>query len=71
MSIRLGRIALLAQRASLFSNKTPVRSLVKHAVTARKITTTSVVREQYLQGYKDAERFHGKTYQFICSKESC
>lgn len=62
MTSRFGRVILLANRASSLRNvpRSSTFHLTK-AVTcqSRKITTTTVAREQYLHGYKDSERYHG------------
>jgi hypothetical protein len=66
MTSRLGRIALLAANRSATTRHNvallPSRSpLIKvTACQMRKINSTTIVREQYLHGYKDSERFHGK-----------
>lgn len=69
MNSRLGRIALLANRIALSRHHVvlrPTMSLTKMTqCQIRKITGTSIAREQYLQGYKDNERFHGKKF-YVC-----
>jgi hypothetical protein len=62
MSFRLSRIALLANRSALLKQHAVLRPTLKHVTInqVRKVTSTSVAREQYLHGYKDNERFHGK-----------
>lgn len=62
MTSRFGRVILLANRASLLGNASrSTKFQLTKAVTcqSRKITTTTVAREQYLHGYKDNERYHG------------
>ncbi|KAL9556630.1 hypothetical protein MBANPS3_001784 [Mucor bainieri] len=64
MTSRFGRVVLLANRASLLRHAQ--RSTAFHLTRAtaacqtRKITTTPAIREQYLHGYKDSERYHGE-----------
>lgn len=61
MSFRLGRIALLANRSALLRQRAAFQPSLSNVTInqARKFTSTSIVREQYLHGYKDNERFHG------------
>lgn len=60
MNSRLCQIALVATR--LTRSRTPLYRLprITSKVGLRSISSTRVVKEQYLQGYKDNERFHGK-----------
>ncbi|KAI7897672.1 tRNA synthetases class II-domain-containing protein, partial [Cokeromyces recurvatus] len=53
-------IAMLANRATCL--RPPFQSSSKAAITCqlRKINSTSIMREQYLHGYKDNERYHGE-----------
>ncbi|KAI8083923.1 tRNA synthetases class II-domain-containing protein [Thamnidium elegans] len=64
MSSRFGRIAFIANRVGLSRHQVllrPTISLVNSAqCQVRKVSSTSIVREQYLQGYKDNERYHGE-----------
>ncbi|GAA5799804.1 tRNA synthetases class II-domain-containing protein [Helicostylum pulchrum] len=64
MNSRLGRIALIANRVGLSRHHALLRPTISlvHSTQCqvRKVTSTSIVREQYLQGYKDNERYHGE-----------
>lgn len=65
MSTRLSRLAILTSRALGTSTRPIVRSLPASLTKAstcqlRQITSSAIVREQYLHGYKDNERYHGK-----------
>lgn len=64
MNSRLCRIALLATRATRYHAR-PSLTKIAAACQVRQISCTSIVREQYLQGYKDNERFHGKYHRIF------
>lgn len=60
---RLSRLAMLANRAigtTVMSTVRPLPTMSRISTCQlRKITSSAIVREQYLHGYKDDERFHG------------
>lgn len=62
MSFRLGAIASLAHRSLLLRHQFALQPTLRNVIInqLRKVSSTAVVREQYLQGYKDNERYHGK-----------
>lgn len=64
MNSRLCRIALLATRSTQYHARPSMPTLITCQV--RRITSTPILKEQYLQGYKDNERFHGKIPKFKC-----
>lgn len=62
MSFRLGAIASLAHRSLLLRHQFALQPTLRNVTInqLRKVSSTAVVREQYLQGYKDNERYHGE-----------
>ncbi|KAG2211153.1 hypothetical protein INT47_006272 [Mucor saturninus] len=58
MNSRLCQIALLATRRATLQYRRSLPSIQR--VPLRSISHSAVVNEQYLQGYKDSERFHGE-----------
>lgn len=63
MTSRFSRLALLTSRIVRTTKPVSRIPLVTASTCQlRKISSTAIVREQYLHGYKDTERYHGKVF---------